>query len=138
MRGFAQEITRAQDALAQITGQRPRFFRAPAGLRNPFLAPVLHTLQLELVSWTRRGYDTVRREPERVLARICDGLGAGDILLLHDGHAARTGTGEPVVLAVLPVLLERIAAAGLHPTTLADALPEPREAATGSFAAATQ
>jgi peptidoglycan/xylan/chitin deacetylase (PgdA/CDA1 family) len=137
-RGLGREIGAAQARLADLVGVAPRFFRAPAGLRNPLLAPVLERLQLELVSWTRRGYDTVRREPERVLARICDGLGAGDILLLHDGHAARTGTGEPVVLAVLPVLLERIAAAGLHPTTLADALPEPREAATGSFAAATQ
>ena len=43
----------------------------------------------ELVSWTRRGFDTVRREPAGVLARLCDGLAAGDILLLHDGNAAR-------------------------------------------------
>ena len=62
----------------------------------------------------------------RVLARLCDGLDAGDILLLHDGHAARTAPGQPVILAVLPALLERTARAGLRPTTLADALPAPR------------
>ena len=90
------------------------------------------------MSWTRRGFDTVQREPAGVLARLCNGLGAGDILLLHDGNAARTEIGQPVVLAVLPALLERVRAAGLHPTTLADALPEPREDATGSFAPATQ
>ncbi len=122
MRGFAQEITRAQDALAQITGQRPRFFRAPAGLRNPFLAPVLHALQLELVSWTRRGFDTARRDPADVLARLTRELRAGDILLLHDGHAARTANGKPVVLEVLPALLKRFESAGLRTVTLPDAV----------------
>jgi peptidoglycan/xylan/chitin deacetylase (PgdA/CDA1 family) len=122
MRGFAREITRAQDALAQITGQRPRFFRAPAGLRNPFLAPVLQELKLELVSWTRRGFDTMRRDPADVLERVARKLHPGDILLLHDGHAARTAGGKPVVQAVLPALLERFDAAGLRAVTLPEAL----------------
>ena len=137
-RGLAREIGAAQARIGELAGVAPRFFRAPAGLRNPFLAPVLDRLGLELVSWTRRGFDTVRREPAGVLARLCVGLGAGDILLLHDGHAARTDAGQPVVLAVLPALLDRVSAAGLHPATLVDALPEPSEAATGTFATATQ
>ena len=32
--------SQAQDTLAEITGERPTCFRAPAGLRNPFLEPV--------------------------------------------------------------------------------------------------
>ena len=123
LRGIKRELTRAQDALAQITGQRPRFFRAPAGLRNPFLAPVLHELGLELVSWTRRGFDTVKRDPADVLARLTRGLRAGDILLLHDGHGARTAAGRPVVLEVLPALLQRFQSAGLRAVTLPDSLP---------------
>ena len=121
LRGLADEIGRAQQTLADITGQRPAFFRAPAGLRSPLLAPVLHRLELQLVSWTRRGYDTVRREPDRVLKRLTDGLAAGDILLLHDGHAARTSAGRAVVLEVLPRLLQQVDAAGLRPVTLARA-----------------
>jgi peptidoglycan/xylan/chitin deacetylase (PgdA/CDA1 family) len=135
-RALAREIGAAQARLADLVGVAPRFFRAPAGLRNPFLPLVLDRLGLELVSWTRRGYDTVRREPEVVLARLCDRLRAGDILLLHDGHAARTEGGQAVALAVLPALLERIAAAGLRPTVLADALPLPARAGAGSLAAA--
>ena len=126
MRGFAREIEMAQDVLSQITGERPRFFRAPAGLRNPFLAPVLQRLDLQLVSWTRRGFDTVRTEPERVLARLTHRLAAGDILLLHDGNVAHTAAGQPVVLAVLPTLLQRFAQSGLRCVTLPDAArPEP-------------
>lgn len=121
-RGFEAEIGRAQRLLTEVTGQRPTCFRAPAGLRNPFLAPVLHRLGLSLVSWTRRGYDTHERDPAVVLARLTRDLKAGDILLLHDGNAARTGDGAPVVLAVLPALLQRIRGDGLHAVTLNEAL----------------
>lgn len=120
--GFRREIAAAQDGLAQITGQRPTCFRAPAGLRNPFLDPVLHALDLQLVSWTRRAYDTREADPQTVLARLTQNLAAGDIVLLHDRHGAAMADGRPVVLAALPALLQRIAAAGLHTTTVPDAL----------------
>ena len=125
---MAREIDAAQQSLADITGQAPRFFRAPAGLRNPFLQPVLQRLDLQLVSWTRRGFDTVRSDPVAMLERLAHGLAAGDIVLLHDGHAARTRSGEPVVVPVLPRLLERIAAAGLATVTLPAALRVDRHA----------
>lgn len=121
-RGYAQELAAAQRSFEQVTGLAPRLFRAPAGLRNPFLAPVLHRLGLQLVSWTARGYDTRERDPARVLQRLTRRLSAGDILLLHDSNAALTPAGEPVVLAVLPELLRRLRAAGLRPVRLSDAL----------------
>jgi peptidoglycan/xylan/chitin deacetylase (PgdA/CDA1 family) len=122
LRGYANEIGRAQQRLADVTGVLPRFFRAPAGLRNPFLAPVLQRLNLALVSWTRRGFDTMQRDPQRVLQRLTHGLAAGDIVLLHDGHAARTSADRPVILDVLPALLQRFADAGLHTVTLPEAV----------------
>jgi len=121
-RGLAAEIGAAQRTLEDLTGQRPRFFRAPAGVRNPLLGPVLQRHELRLVSWTRRGYDTVQRRPARVLARLARGLAAGDILLLHDGHAARAADGTPVPLAVLPALLAEIEPRGLRAVTLPQAI----------------
>src|SRR5581483_9256852 len=80
-RGMREEIERAQNTIAAVTGELPRFFRAPAGLRNPFLEPVLARLGLRLASWTRRGFDTVNRDPRVVLAKLTRGLSARDILL---------------------------------------------------------
>ncbi|KRC11984.1 polysaccharide deacetylase [Hydrogenophaga sp. Root209] len=117
-----RDIVRAQTLLADITGEAPAFFRATAGLRNPFLDPVLHGLGLKLATWTRRAYDTRTGDAERVHQRLARHLGAGDIVLMHDGHCARTPTGEPVVLAVLPRLLQTIAERQLHPVTLTQAL----------------
>jgi len=126
-RALERDISAAQDLLAGLAGVRPHCFRAPAGLRNPFLDPVLHRLGLQLVSWTRRGFDTRDADPQRVLARLSRRLAAGDILLLHDGHARRSAAGHAVLLDVLPPLLERCRTAGLRAVTLHDAVP-PRHA----------
>jgi peptidoglycan/xylan/chitin deacetylase (PgdA/CDA1 family) len=120
-RAMTREIARAQEALRQTAGETPRLFRAPAGIRNPWLPVVLDRLGLGLVSWTRRGFDTVSRDPTRVLGRLSDSVRARDILLLHDGSAARDGDGRAVVTRVLPDLLERLDGAGLRAT----ALPRP-------------
>jgi peptidoglycan/xylan/chitin deacetylase (PgdA/CDA1 family) len=116
------EIARAQDSISRVTGARPWFFRAPAGLRNPFLEPVLCRLELRLASWTHRGFDTVSGNVDAVYRRVAGSLRAGDILLLHDGHAARTRAGVPVILEVLPRLLETLRHRQLAPTTLRAAL----------------
>lgn len=121
-RGMEREILAAQDLITQITGVAPRFFRAPAGLRNPFLDYVLAKRDLRLASWTRRGFDTVNGNAARVLSTLRRNLAAGDILLLHDGNAAQTAAGSPLILEVLPPLLEAISRAGLRTVTLPQAL----------------
>ena len=115
---IAREIAEAQETIARVCGSPPQFFRAPAGLRNPLLEPQLARLGLKLASWTRRGFDSVSRDPPAVLARLTRGLAGGDILLLHDGNAARTAGGSPVILEVLPRLLDALSEAELTPVTL--------------------
>ena len=122
VRGMREEIGRAQAILTELGGRAPRFFRPPAGLRNPLLDQVLHTAGLRLVSWTRRGFDTRIRDAGRVAATLVDGLAAADILLLHDGHAARTPAGSPVVLDALPSVLERVQSQGLRAVALHEAM----------------
>jgi len=127
-RGLAEEIACAQQAIGAATGEVPRFFRAPAGLRNPFLEPLLARANLLLASWTRRGFDTMNGRAEVVLGRLTRHLTAGDILMMHDGHSARTPAGTPVILEVLPPLLRALAAARLTPITLQAALAQSLQA----------
>jgi peptidoglycan-N-acetylglucosamine deacetylase len=117
---LAREVGRAQETLTRLAGQPPRFFRAPMGLRSPLLDPVLCRASLRLASWTRRGRDTVDRNPPAVLRRLTNRLASGQILLLHDANSALTSRGRPVVLEVLPRLLTQVAAAGLHSVSLQD------------------
>ena len=121
-RRMEQQIAQGQQAIHAVTGIAPRFFRAPLGFRSPLVDPLLHRAGLRLVSWTRRGFDT-NTQPARVVKRLTRGLGAGDILLLHDHNSAITPAGTPGVLESLPRVLETIERAGLHCVTLRDAIP---------------
>jgi peptidoglycan/xylan/chitin deacetylase (PgdA/CDA1 family) len=115
------EIEAAQRTLLNITGVSPKFFRAPAGLRNPFLEPALRRLDLRLASWSVRGFDTQVRDAEKVKNKLLTGLRPGAILLIHDGNAARTKLDIPVILAVLPALLEAAKKQNLQLVTLREA-----------------
>lgn len=117
------ELHKAQEVLGGITGQTPRFLRAVAGLRNPELDPVLAHNNLLLCSWSQRGFDTLVGDAGAVLNSLTCNLNGGDILLLHDGSAARTTAGTPVILEVLPRLLDHLAQANLHSVTLRSAIP---------------
>jgi len=119
---FMRELQTAQTTLSAITGRQPQFFRAPAGLRNPFLDPVLTESGLRLASWSARGFDTRINDAARVSHRLLHDLRPGAILLLHDGNAARTPAGTPVILDVLPAVLTAAKTAGLRFVTLAAAL----------------
>jgi peptidoglycan/xylan/chitin deacetylase (PgdA/CDA1 family) len=56
-----------------------------------------------------------------VYRRLTRSLDAGDILLLHDGHAARAPLGTPVIVEVLPRLLETLRERHLSAVTLGEA-----------------
>jgi peptidoglycan/xylan/chitin deacetylase (PgdA/CDA1 family) len=118
-----REIQNAQNVLSKISGQTPRFFRATAGLRNPGLEPVLAHCGLLLCSWSKRGFDTQVGDADAVFKSLVRDLKGGDILLLHDGSAARTPQGTPVILDVLPRLLDNLARANLHSVNLRSAIP---------------
>ena len=115
---ISSELDRTQELLEELSGRLPRHFRAPAGIRSPLLEPLLLRRQLRLVSWSQRGYDTIQQDPKRVLARLTDGLSDGDVILLHDGSSALTHRGAPLVLEILPPLLDHLEEQGLEPALL--------------------
>ena len=109
--GLHREIHRGQQALERACGERPRFFRAPVGIQNPFLAAAVADEALMLVSWTRRGFDTVSKDARRVAGRLIGpGLAGGDILLLHDRM--------PVTIDALTIVLDEMEARGLRSEAL--------------------
>ena len=122
-RALQREINAAQSTIHAITRAAPKFFRAPMGFRNPFLAPAVKRANLRYVSWTRRGYDTFAKHAEPVLHRLQQGLAAGDILLLHDGRPNQLQQNSPVILEVLPRLLKQLQALNLKSVSLAAAAP---------------
>jgi len=117
-RGLASEIDRAQSELARQAGSQPSWFRPPAGIRSPLLDPFLAARRLGLASWTRRGFDTVTRDPVVVANRLSHRLSPGDILLMHDRGSALDHNRRPVVLESLPRVLDEMVRAGLKSVPL--------------------
>lgn len=113
-RALASELDKSQEILTRLAGAAPRWFRAPAGLRSPWLDVALQARGLGLVSWTRRAFDTVTRDPGVIVRRLTRGLAAGDILMLHDKAGRKGGGHDAPVLRALALLLERFQKDGLR------------------------
>ena len=73
-------------------------------------------------SWTRRAFDTRDSEAAPVTQRLARRLGAGDILLLHDGHRVRTPAGDYLVAAALEPFLAFVRERGYTSVTLGHAI----------------
>jgi peptidoglycan-N-acetylglucosamine deacetylase len=117
------EILRAQDAVEQATGVRPRLFRPPVGHTSPATVRGARTAGVTMVGWSARGYDGLRgRRPEAVVAQIRRSLDDGAIVLLHD--AAERDDFEPASLSALPALLAELDTRGLTSVALEPWLAE--------------
>jgi peptidoglycan/xylan/chitin deacetylase (PgdA/CDA1 family) len=92
-----REIEGGSRAIEEVTGVKPRWFRAPVGHRNLFTHPVAGELGMEVVAWRRRGFDAVETDVETILRRILNGCEPGDIVLLHES----TPVAEEVLRRVL-------------------------------------
>jgi peptidoglycan-N-acetylglucosamine deacetylase len=84
-RRIRAEIAECNRAVSAITGEMPLVFRAPVGMKNPFVHPALETTPL--VGWSARAFDTATSDPETVVRRLLPDIRPGAILLLHQGRS---------------------------------------------------
>lgn len=118
----AAEIDRCAEEL-RARPERPALaFRAPAGLKNPFVHPALARRGMMLVGWKARGLDTLRRDPEDVAEQIVRRVTPGAIVLLHEGY--RLESDPDFNPRCLELTLQRLSADGYkfvipHPDQLA-------------------
>ena len=107
---LTREIDQCNQALDAATGERPRWFRAPAGMANLFLHFLLCDRNMKLIGWSARGFDGLLHDTEAMADRICKSIRPGAIVLLHEGRRDRQG--HPINLILAETVLTRLAAAG--------------------------
>lgn len=83
---IARQIDGCSNAIEETIGERPRWFRAPVGMKNPFVHPALESRGMRLIGWSVRGFDTVDGDVERIAARIVPRVAAGSIVVMHQGR----------------------------------------------------
>jgi peptidoglycan/xylan/chitin deacetylase (PgdA/CDA1 family) len=107
---ISREIRETNRLLETISGKEIGFFRPPFGVTNPNVARGLRGLNLRVVGWSIRSFDTRNENPGRVIRRINRKLGGGDIILLHE-------TSDNI-LQILEQLLPSIGRMGLKCVSL--------------------
>ena len=113
-----QEILACQQETEKWVGYRPRFYRQPAGFRNPHIFRILKELGMSMVGWQVRAFDTQRQDPLAISRRILKKAGPGGVVLLHDGSDSALNQDRSATLAALPEILRVLRDRGLEFLTL--------------------
>ena len=125
LRGAAywrNQIQRTDDLVQSITGERPRFFRTPMGIKSFLTLRAARQTGHATVAWSCRAYDGLQTDSATILSRLLAAR-AGDILLLHDGVAPNNYRNDrsPTV-AALPALIEGLRRRGFDFVALPELL----------------
>ncbi len=121
---FAREVDLTQEVIEKVTGKRPRFFRPPFGARWLGLQPVLQARGLSLVNWSDTGYDW-KLQTAGIVRETLKTLGAGSIILLHDGRNTYPPdrVDRSATVKALPAILEGAEKAGFTFVSLEELFP---------------
>jgi peptidoglycan/xylan/chitin deacetylase (PgdA/CDA1 family) len=88
------EILQTEETIIKQVGSSLKLYRPPFGVTNPNIAKAVSVLNMKVIGWNKRSFDTVSKTKEEVLKRITPDLKNGDIVLFHD-----TNTLTPAILA---------------------------------------
>ena len=115
------ELSRAQDSIAEATGVRPRLFRAPYGVRWFGLREAQRRLGLLGVMWTTIGVDW-KRNAEAVAGLLERKAANGAIFCLHDGRVFEAHPDVRAMLRAVEQLLPALIDKGYHFERVSDIL----------------
>lgn len=101
-----KEIDAGADAIRDAGGGRTSLFRPPYGLRDPRLLSATAKRGYRVMLWSVMPWDWTRPPATWIEGWLRLRVGAGSIVVLHDGGGDRSATVEAVD-RVLPALRER-------------------------------
>jgi peptidoglycan/xylan/chitin deacetylase (PgdA/CDA1 family) len=108
------DIVRARDAVAAVTGSPPRWYRPPYGVLTGSALLAARDLGLTPILWTAWGRDWNRRAtPSSVAATVGRHLMGGGTVLLHDSDCTSTPGSWRATLGALPSIIEAAHQRGL-------------------------
>ncbi|MFC6599734.1 polysaccharide deacetylase family protein [Kitasatospora paranensis] len=116
-----RELRRAAEAVTDLCGARPTWYRPPYGVPTTGLALAAHRLGLRTVLWTAWGRDwTASATATSVYRTARPGLTGGATLLLHDSDCTSATGSWRATVGALPLIADRCRRLGLTPGPLRD------------------
>jgi len=112
---LAGDTRRALDAVSAAAGAVPRLYRPPHGVFTFTGLRLIRGLGLEPLLWSKWGRDWERRATAATIAdHATAGVRAGDVVLLHDADHYGAHESWRATAAALPLIVDRIGAAGFQ------------------------
>ncbi len=100
-----KEITKTEEILINITGEKPKVFRPPGGYYDDASLEVLENKGYQNILWSLDTRDWSMPKSETIAAKVEENAAGGDIILFHDLEDKRLPT--PAALRkILPYLIE--------------------------------
>ncbi len=115
------ELARAQETIAEVTGRAPALFRAPYGCRWFGVRRAQRRLGLVGVMWTAAGLDWKLRAGA-IAARLAAAASNGAIFCLHDGRKLQPHPGIRETLEALRRLIPELESRGFQFETVSELL----------------
>lgn len=128
------QLDATEGAVRDAVGRLPApLFRAPHGVRSPWLVSVARRRGYRVCAWDGSVLDTANPGVETIAARVKLLLRPGAIVLLHDGDGSGRGAPREQTVAALEPILDELERRGLRSVTLGKLAitGEPPEAASG-------
>lgn len=97
---ITDELNATDRAVERVIRQKPRFFRPPFGVSNPMVRRAAELGSYRTIGWSIRSFDTIIKDPAKLLKRIVQSPVSGDIVLLHD-YSESTISMLPDLIAYL-------------------------------------
>jgi peptidoglycan/xylan/chitin deacetylase (PgdA/CDA1 family) len=110
------EVCDGADAIADVLGERPEWYRPPHGRVSPLVRQAAHESGQRIALWSVSAVDWgPMASSERIRSRLRM-LRAGDVVLMHDGPLRHNRPGH--TLLALPDVLVALARNGPPPAPL--------------------
>jgi peptidoglycan-N-acetylglucosamine deacetylase len=116
-----REFLEGAEAIERAAGVRPVLVRPPHGRRAADLVELAERAECATVLWSLDSGDTVFFDASRVAREVVDRARPGDIVLMHDGAAAR-----PATTASTSVILDELGRQGYAFVTVSELLAASR------------
>ena len=106
------QLNQTSDAIQEVIGVRPVFFRPPYGALSTKVLKQVERLGLTIVMWNDKAEEWARPGVNFIIRRVLDS-GNGGIILMHDG-----GKDQSQTLAALPGIIEGLQNRGFQFVTI--------------------
>ena len=100
------DLEKMDEAMFNAVGYTTSLFRPPYGVTNPNLRKAVINGRYIPIGWSVRSRDTVSKDKEQLLNKLCASIAPGDIFLFHDTCK--------ITLDILPIFIQEVKKRGYN------------------------